>query len=304
MEPLDKDLQAVNALLSQHLSKWADQRIDAEDRKEPEVAELLDLVEGHMSATEREDLIDRLVQHPEWLEMLADILLGYELDELRKAQSVAAEEAVLSPLERIRRWLGECTALLSPAVTAYSADLEDKVDLLEFARENNLLSLIDFESLDGSFEKMAREIERIVEDGLQSGEVFNIQAAVMEVHLVLSRDRGGEPVTFFEVWGPLCGKTGNLGAYEDYASVGFGLGWAQAYGLIRNVYDKAIDLDPEQGEIYVGLGRIDLQLGEYERAEANLKKGVALRPEESAAYHLLARLRELRKRRESEETED
>jgi tetratricopeptide (TPR) repeat protein len=304
MEPIDRDLQTLEGLLRWRLSEKLKDLADSEESVAPSSIEILDLVEGRLSATEREDLIERLASHPEWCEPLADVLWAYERSEARETRSVAAEEATPSPLERIKRWLEECVVLLSPAVTAYSADVDDKVDLLEFARENNLLSLIDFESLDGSFEKMVCEIEEIIDDGFQSGEIFNIQAAVMEVHLVLSRDRGGEPATFFKVWGPLCGKGGNLGAYADYASGGGGLGWAQAYGLIRNVYDRAIDLDPEQGEIYIGLGRIDLQLGEYERAEKNLKKGVALSPGESAAYHLLARLRELRERREAEETEN
>jgi tetratricopeptide (TPR) repeat protein len=302
MEPIDKDLQTVEAMLRWRLPEKSKDPPDPGKGEEPGATEILDLVEGRLSATEREDMIEALASHPEWCEPLADILLGYDRNESQEAGT--AEEATFSPLERVKQWLEECVVLLSPAVTAYSADVECKVDLLEFAKENNLLSLIDFDSLDGSFEKMVREIDGLTDDGFQSGELFNIQAAVMEVHLVLSRDRGGEPATFFDVWGPLCGKTGNLGAFEDYASGGLQLGWAQAYGLIRNVYDKAVDLDPEQGEIYVGLGRIDLQLGEYDRAEKNLKKGVALNPGESAAYHLLARLRELRAGRENEETED
>jgi len=293
MDANEPDLKAFLPFLRHELPRVAFAAADSE-AEGPSLDRLIDLLEGRLNATEREDLLEQVVSHPEALNAFGDLLHGYRWKDTVEDSKRPGQETVRSPLEKLKGWLDECRFLLAPAVTAYSAATVESPNPIEFAKENNLYRLIDFDNLDESFRKMVREIESLLDEGFHTGELFNIQAGVMEVHLVLSRDRGGDPRAFFQVWGRLCETVGNLKGFEEWDSSEFIPDWRAGYDLIRNVYEKAIELDPEQGEIYVGLGRIDLSLGDYDRAEANLKKGVSLNPSEAAAYHLLARLRDLR----------
>jgi hypothetical protein len=71
----------------------------------PTQEELFDLVEGRLSATEREDLIERIAAFPEAQEALADILAGIELSATMRTESDIAMEATKARwLERIHTW--------------------------------------------------------------------------------------------------------------------------------------------------------------------------------------------------------
>ena len=76
----------------------------------PTQEELFDLVEGRLSATEREDLIERLAVSPEAQESLADILAGIELSATMRTESEIAIDATKS------RWLARIHTWFSPPV--------------------------------------------------------------------------------------------------------------------------------------------------------------------------------------------
>ncbi len=71
----------------------------------PAPEELFDLVEGRLSATEREDLIERIAVSPQAQESLADILAGIELSATMKTETTLSMEATKARwLERIHTW--------------------------------------------------------------------------------------------------------------------------------------------------------------------------------------------------------
>jgi tetratricopeptide (TPR) repeat protein len=254
--------------------------------------ELLDLLEDRLSATEREDLIERLAVDPSGSERLADLMTGLELEEETSPEAPFAQ-ILSSPLAALKSWLESCMTFLTPAVEAYSAQEPTTTDLVEYAREHNLYDLIDFDSLDDSFAQRAAEIMELRKAGLESAELLSIEAAVMEVHLVLSRDRSGSPEGFFRVWGSLQGEP----EIERRAATSFDTaseGWNQAYLTIRRVYEKAANLEPMLCEAQVGMARIDLLLGNLEKAEEALRLAIALDPAEASAHHLLTRVIDLR----------
>ncbi len=78
--------------------------------------ELFDLVEGRLSATEREDLLERIADCPESLNALADILEGMALEESAMIQE-ARKEAVpaITLFDRVRSWFRP--EVLIPAIS-------------------------------------------------------------------------------------------------------------------------------------------------------------------------------------------
>jgi hypothetical protein len=69
----------------------------------PTTDDLFDLVEGRLSATEREALIERLVQHPRALSQLADLLEGHRGEEAPASEQTAqgSMAAWMRPLFRL-----------------------------------------------------------------------------------------------------------------------------------------------------------------------------------------------------------
>ena len=283
MNQESEDIRLAAAVLTAHLREVLDRKPVPENSEPISDEDLFEWVAGGLDATEREELIEQLALNPADRERLADLLVGYGHWEAERTTE-SAPAAVPAALAALRDWVRQTMDFLSP-VLAYSSGSETSVDLVEYAKENNLLATIDFDSLDQSFEPRAMEIRDLVESGHLSAHLLNIQAAVMEVHLVLSRDRRGDPAGFFTVWEPVSSDL-DPGSKKD---------WNDAYRSVREVYGRAIGMDPNLAEAYVGRARIELQLGDLERAEENLEKAASLDPSEASAYHLLAQIRNRRK---------
>lgn len=78
--------------------------------------ELFDLVEGRLSATEREDLLERIADCPESLAALADIIEGMAYEEASSIQTIQSESVQrVTWFEKVRSWF--CPEILVPAIS-------------------------------------------------------------------------------------------------------------------------------------------------------------------------------------------
>ena len=66
------------------------------------------------------------------------------------------------------------------------------------------------------------------------------------------------------------------------------------YQQAEKIFKEAIELDPEYGRAYAGLGTIYLRIGRYDESEKLLKKCIAISPDETDAYYNLACLYSLK----------
>lgn len=71
----------------------------------PSSEDLFDLVEGRLTATEREDLLERIAAHPDSQAELADLLTGIELAESLTETVASKSSQAVSVLDSIRSWL-------------------------------------------------------------------------------------------------------------------------------------------------------------------------------------------------------
>ncbi len=98
------------AILRGILPEMMSEHSQASQANPPTQEELFDLVEGRLSATEREDLIERIAVSPEAQGSLADILAGIELSATVKTESTLSMEATKA------RWLARIHTWFSPPI--------------------------------------------------------------------------------------------------------------------------------------------------------------------------------------------
>lgn len=106
MQNTDEMLAILRGFLPEMMSEHS----KAPQGSPPTQEELFDLVEGRLSATEREDLIERIAVSPQAQESLADILAGIELSATMRTESEIAIEATKA------RWLARIHTWFSPPV--------------------------------------------------------------------------------------------------------------------------------------------------------------------------------------------
>lgn len=265
--------EAIEAVLRWHLPETL--RLAQPDTPAPSTDELLDLIEGRLSATEREDLLDRLVVHRDAMEQLSDLLHGMALEESTIPKIETKTSVFSSAIEALRSWVEGLAFVMEPAeVAAYEACNRDCPNLNQ---------------MEQAFGDRISEILDLIESGDEMARVLTLQGTAMEIYLAFLKEDGSPISRFSETWKIVCEET-LPGPLEEYFTPEGQMAFEKAYELVGRVYQKAIELDPSDADPYVGLARINLKLGVPAMARQNLDRATALSPSHVDALRLRARL--------------
>ncbi|MCA9416719.1 MAG: tetratricopeptide repeat protein [Candidatus Omnitrophica bacterium] len=268
-----KTTEAIEAVLRWHLPETL--KLAHSDTPAPTTDELLDLIEGRLDATEREDLLDKLAMHRDSMDQLSDMLHGMAIEESMAPKIESKATVFSSAVEALRDWVQGLTFMMEPAeVAAYEAN------------QHNCPSLDEMEQ---AFGDRIGEILDLIERGDEMSRVLTLQGTAMEIYLAFLKEDDSPISRFSETWKIVCEET-LPGPLEDYFTPEGQMAFEKAYELVGKVYQKAIELDPADADPYVGLARINLKLGSQGLARQNLDRATALSPSHVDALRLRARM--------------
>ncbi|MCA9413550.1 MAG: hypothetical protein KC944_20210, partial [Candidatus Omnitrophica bacterium] len=216
-----KTTEAIEAVLRWHLPETL--KLAHSDTPAPTTDELLDLIEGRLDATEREDLLDKLAMHRDSMDQLSDMLHGMAIEESMAPKIESKATVFSSAVEALRDWVQGLTFMMEPAeVAAYEAN------------QHNCPSLDEMEQ---AFGDRIGEILDLIERGDEMSRVLTLQGTAMEIYLAFLKEDGSPISRFSETWKIVCEET-LPGPLEDYFTPEGQMAFEKAYELVGKVYQK------------------------------------------------------------------
>jgi hypothetical protein len=104
MTPNESKYADLQAILPSLLTAQLQESAEMETQEPPSTEELFDLVEGRLSATEREELIERIASSSTAQAALADLLAGVELSEALGSTETALVNLFEGAWDRVKSW--------------------------------------------------------------------------------------------------------------------------------------------------------------------------------------------------------
>ncbi len=268
-----KKIEAIEAVIRWHLPETL--KLAQSDETPPSTDELLDLIEGRLDATERENLLEKLAVHQDAMDQLSDMLHGLAIEESTVPKIESKATVFSSAVEALRDWVQGLSFVMEPAeVAAYEANNQDCPSL---------------DAMEQAFGDRIGEILDLIERGDEMARVLTLQGTAMEIYLAFLKEDGSPISRFSETWKIVCEET-LPGPIEEYFTPEGQMAFEKAYELVGKVYQKAIELDPSDADPYVGLARINMKLGVPNIARKNLDRATALSPSHVDALRLRSRM--------------
>lgn len=290
----DEDLEAVIRSL---LPEVAGRQPSEATSEPPSEDELFDLAEGRLSATEREELIERLVEHPEAQPLLADILAGLETQTMETPQ----QPARAGLLQQLRSMLSPSVLIPATVLSLFLVVVLPAALIKLQGGSSSTRSIEDTEEVFGEGGEESPGIPSATGEAASgvpalppvdpsasvileaSPAVLLETAAEMEEQLTELKQAGDSGAGFLSRWESAESPGGKRilpprpGLQAD---------WPTCYELIREVYLRAMEGEPS-AEGYLGLARAELALGLIPEAREHLELAVGLDPSNTQAARLL-----------------
>lgn len=294
----DEDLEAVIRSLLPEVAGRQPSEVTSEP---PSEDELFDLAEGRLSATEREELIERLVEYPEARAMLADILAGLETQTMETPQQPARGgllrqlRSMLSPSVLVPATvLSLFLVVVLPAAliklqggTSSTRSVEDPEEVFGEEGEESPSTAPGIPSATGEEPSRVPALPPVDSSPAvileTSSAVLLETASEMERHLTEIKQAGDSGAGFLSRWE---GAESPGGKPIFPPRAGLQADWPTCYELIREVYLRVVESEPSAAG-YLGLARAELALGRIPEARDHLALAVELDPQDAQAARLL-----------------